>query len=82
MSLYLKDPEVDRLARQLARLEGTTITDAVGRALRGRHALLADARTAKAERVEAQLEALRRLEVVDPSDPDAAIYDELGLPKT
>lgn len=34
MALSLKNPEADRLSRELARRQGTSITDAVIRALR------------------------------------------------
>lgn len=33
MAIYLKDPDVDRLAREIAAMEGNSITDAIGKAL-------------------------------------------------
>ena len=81
MAIYIKGPGVDRLARELARLEGTGLTEAIGRALSERHARLCAAREAKRRRVEARLARLASLPVVDAGDPDEAIYDEHGLPK-
>lgn len=81
MALYLKDPEVDRLARELARIENTTMTEAVARALRERLERAADAKAAKRARVEARLAKLRAMPVLDPRDPDEILYDEHGLPK-
>ena len=81
MAIYIKDPKVDRLARELARLENTSLTEAIGRALGERHARLYASREAKRRRVEAQLARLAAVPVVDSSDPDAAIYDEHGLPR-
>ena len=34
MALHIRNPEADKLARRLARIDGTTITDAVIAALR------------------------------------------------
>lgn len=81
MSLFLKDPDVDRLARELAQLEGTSLTDTVKRALRERHDRQLRERDAKRRRVEARLARIRALPVRDASDPDAAIYDDAGLPR-
>lgn len=40
MAISLKDPEADRLARQLAALTGETLTEAISNALRERLARL------------------------------------------
>ena len=34
MSVFIKNPEVDRAARELARLKGKSLTDAVGEAVK------------------------------------------------
>jgi antitoxin VapB len=81
MALYLKDPEVDRLARELAGLERVTITEAVARALTERRQRLLDAREAKRRKVEARLQRIWALPIRDPRDPDEILYDEDGLPK-
>jgi antitoxin VapB len=81
MALYLKDPEVDRLARELAGLEHVTITEAVSRALTERRQRLVDQREAKRRKVEARLKRLWGLPILDPRDPDEILYDEDGLPK-
>lgn len=81
MAIYLKDPELDALARKLARLEGASLTEAVKRALRERHERLEGERDLKRRRAEARLRRIRALPVRDASDPDQALYDEHGLPK-
>jgi antitoxin VapB len=81
MPLYLKDPEVDRLARELARVEGATLTEAVARAIRERLERIADAKAARRARVEAGLAKLRAMPFLDARDPDEILYDEHGLPK-
>jgi antitoxin VapB len=81
VSLYLKDAEVDRLARELAQLEGASLTETVRRALRDRHDRLLEEREAKRRRVEARLARIKALPVRDASDPDATIYDDAGLPR-
>lgn len=84
MALSLKDPETDRLARQVAKLTGETLTDAVRTALaerlererlkRGKASDL----TAKLERLVQEFTALP---VLDPrSDEEILGYDENGLP--
>jgi antitoxin VapB len=84
MALSLKDPDTDRLAREVARLTGETLTEAVRTSLaerlrreqlkRGRPGSLAD-----------ELEAIVRrgdaLPVLDDRTAEAIIgYDENGLP--
>ncbi|MDB5578830.1 MAG: hypothetical protein JWR80_4006 [Bradyrhizobium sp.] len=84
MALSLKDQETDSLARQVARLTGETLTEAVRTALaerlrrerlkRGRPANLADELEAIARRSDA-------LPVLDNRPADEIIgYDENGLP--
>ena len=80
MAIYIKAAEVDRLVREPAQLEGTSLAEAVGRALGERHGRLSETREAKRRQVEARLAWLAALPVVDPSDADRAVYDEHGLP--
>jgi antitoxin VapB len=81
MAIFLKDPEVDRLARELAEIEGTSITDAISRALAERRARLLDAREAKRRRADAVLARLDALPVLDPRDHAEMLYGEDGLPR-
>lgn len=83
MALSIKNPDVDRLARQLARLTGESMTDAVHAAIRDR--LEREQRRrgkaidrARIDEIVAQLAALP---VDDDRSPDELIgYDEHGLP--
>jgi antitoxin VapB len=83
MALSIKDPDVDRLARQLAHITGESITKAVHVAVRDR--LEREQRRrgkaldrAKIDEIVAQLTAIP---VVDDRSPDELIgYDERGLP--
>ena len=81
MPLYLKDPDVDKAARELARLEGTSITDAVGKAINERKQRILEDRARRAHEVEQILEEVRKLPVLDPRPADEMLYDEDGLPK-
>jgi len=81
VALYLKDREVDALARELARLEGKTITDAVRSALQEKHDRLLAAREEKRRRVRETLERIWALPILDDRPADEILYDENGLPK-
>lgn len=81
MSLNIKDPETDTLARELARLTGKSITDAVKEAIRR------DITRADTKRLEARRHATKR--IIDrihsmPFDDtpwtEDNLYDENGLP--
>lgn len=85
MPLNIKDEEVDRLARQLARRTGETITDAVRAALKER---LQRLRTAKEAPLSERIMAIaRRLSehkpLTDKSGKELMdeLYDEHGLPR-
>ncbi|HYD65673.1 type II toxin-antitoxin system VapB family antitoxin [Azospirillum sp.] len=78
MAIYLKDPAVDQLAREVARLEGTSITEAIGAALAERHAKLLAAREERLRRIDECLARIRALPVLDPRHPDEMLYDEDG----
>ena len=86
-ALNIKDAEVAKKARQLAKLKGTTITAAVEQALDASIAAatrMSDAeREAREKRVD---EAIKRFQaIVPPDDPCwdmlEDMYDENGLPK-
>lgn len=81
MALSIKNPEVERLARELAAKTHESITDAVLVALRER---LAREESDREERVRRLLEisaAGRALPVLDTRTPEEIIgYDEHGLP--
>jgi antitoxin VapB len=78
-TLYVKNPAAHRLAEQLAKQMGVTITQAVI------HALENQVRQAKKpwnqEKIDAILAEFDALPVLDPRSPDEIIgYDEFGIP--
>jgi antitoxin VapB len=81
--LNIKDPETDRLARQLAALTGESLTKAVRNALEER--LEREERLRGRPSVEHLMAIARRCAarpVIDPRSPDEIIgYDERGLPR-
>ncbi|HLG06635.1 MAG TPA: type II toxin-antitoxin system VapB family antitoxin [Gemmatimonadales bacterium] len=82
MALSIKDPETDRLARELARATGESITVAIRAALRERLEREQRRRRRNAgagiRRIQ---ERIARLPVRDPRSPDEIIgYDRHGLP--
>lgn len=85
MPLSIKDPEADRLAREVARRTGETITRAMVTALRER--LDREERRAQdAEDLVEDVMAIGRhcaaLPVLDPRPPDELVgYDARGLPR-
>jgi antitoxin VapB len=85
MALSIRDPETDRLARELARLTGVTMTEAIRTALRERLARERSRRQRDADRLAAELTAIGRrcakLPVQDGRrDEEILGYDESGLP--
>jgi len=82
MALNIKDDETDGLARQLAELRGTSITEAVKSALKKD---LADERRRQGKASLSELKAIARRfssrPVLDPTPPDEMLYDEYGIPK-
>lgn len=84
MSFSIKNPEADQLARQLARVTGESLTEAVRMALkerlervtaRRRHRSLADELDVIAQRCAA-------LPVLDPRPAEEILdYDQHGLPR-
>jgi antitoxin VapB len=83
MALSIKDPEADRLARELAARTGETLTEAVVKSLRERLARKR-ARSVPTRLADTLGEIGRRcatLPVVDHRPPDEILgYDEDGLP--
>jgi antitoxin VapB len=78
-TLNIKDPEVYRLAAELARRRGTTMTGAVREALEEAIATSRKSREGMAERL---LEIGRRAAAKGgPFLTDDDLYDECGLPK-
>jgi antitoxin VapB len=84
MALSLKDPETDRLAREVARLTGESLTQAVRKALSERLERERLRRGKPARRLAEELDALAKecaaLPDLDTRSPDEIIgYDENGL---
>ena len=83
MALSIKDPEADRLAREVAKATGETLTTAVVQSLRER---LARVRRVRGPRLSEELLKIARhcaqLPVQDRRSPEEIIgYDEHGLPR-
>lgn len=84
MPLSIKDPETERLARDLAQRTGESITVATKKALEERLRRVSGQRR-KALLLE-DLAAIRRrcaaLPILDAREPDAIVdYDDHGLPR-
>jgi antitoxin VapB len=85
MALSIKDPEADRLARELAAQTGESLTEAVVVALRERLIRQRRRRTAGTKRAQlrALRESMRELPVLDARTPEEIVgYDERGLPRS
>jgi len=81
--LSIKNPEIERLARAIARESGESLTDAIGTALQERFQRLRRHRNSRLrdERIQEILERLDRLPRLDNRSPDEILgYDENGLP--
>ncbi|TLY64692.1 MAG: PSK operon transcription factor [Gammaproteobacteria bacterium] len=83
MALSIKDPEADRLAREVAKVTGETLTAAVIHSLRER---LARVRRTRGPRLSDELLKIgrrcARLPVQDKRSAEEIIdYDEHGLPR-
>jgi antitoxin VapB len=83
MALSIKDPEADRLAREVAKATGETLTMAVVQALRER---LARVRRPRGARLSEELLKIgrrcARLPVQDARSAEEILgYDENGLPR-
>jgi antitoxin VapB len=83
MVLSIKDPEADRLARQLAELTGESLTDAVKQALNDRIEQETRRRGDNLDRsrLDDIVQRLVALPTVDERTPEELIgYDAEGLP--
>ena len=83
MAIHLKDPETNRLARDVAALTGETLTDVIRIALKERlerETLLREKPSDFAERLHAIAVHCAALPDLDPRTPDEIVgYDETGL---
>jgi antitoxin VapB len=85
VALSIRDPETDRLARELAELTGESMTGAIRTALEERLAREQRRRRADIERRRKAIAAIEdqfaQLPVLDDRSPDEILgYDENGLP--
>jgi antitoxin VapB len=85
MALSIRDPETDRLARELSRRTGETMTQAIRTALEERLARVDRSREAEIERrrqaINAIVERSRGLPILDSRSEDEILgYDEHGIP--
>ncbi len=83
MALSIKDTETDRLARELARTTGESLTDAIKRALEERLARERARRTSHtlAATIRRVQESVAQLPIVDARPADELLgYDDAGLP--
>ncbi len=83
MALSIKDPEADRLARELAKQTGESITETIVVALRER--LARQRRQSgvndRRRKLQALRSATRELRVLDARSADSILgYDDKGLP--
>jgi antitoxin VapB len=84
MALSIKDPETERLARNLAQVTGETITTATKRAIEERLRRVGS-QSRRAALLEDMAEIRRRwsaMPVLDERTPEEILgYDERGLPR-
>jgi antitoxin VapB len=81
MALVIDDPDIDRLAQELAEVEQVSVKEAVERALRAR---LAHERAIQEKRrkIRELQERVKSYPIYDDRTPDEIIgYDEFGLPR-
>lgn len=79
-TLYIKNPAAHRLAEQVARQMGVTLTEAVIRALENQ-VRQTPKKAWNQEKIDAILAEFDALPVLDPRTPDEILgYDEFGLP--
>jgi antitoxin VapB len=85
MALSIKDPEADRLARELAKATGESLTEAITTALRDRLRILQGKQKSREEQraeVMAIIDRFAARPVFDDRSADEIIgYDEHGLPR-
>ena len=82
MTLSIRDPHADHMARELANITGETITEAVGKALEERLA-----KVRRQDNVEERLQRIDELISIFRENhtgeilTDDDMYDEYGLPR-
>jgi antitoxin VapB len=83
MGMNIKSENTHRRAKELARIAGETIAEAVDRAVTERLERLRRRRNRKAlaERLLKIGDQCSRLPVLDSRAPDEMLYDENGLPR-
>ena len=84
MALSIKAPEADRLARELARVTGESLTEAVVKALRER--LIRTTGRSEPHRIAARIRRIRdecaQLPILDNRPEDEILgYDDHGVPR-
>jgi antitoxin VapB len=85
MALSIRNPDTEKLARQVSRLTGETLTEAIGKSLEERLVRLKRYRGSGREAIRKDIdEILARVDALpdlDTRTPDEIIgYDENGLP--
>ena len=85
MTLHIKDPKADKLARELAKITGETLTEAVTNALeeqlRRKKRMTKAAKEARHAAIMDIIAQIDELPVYDDRSPEEIIsYDENGLP--
>jgi antitoxin VapB len=82
VALNIKDPETDRLARELAELSGLPITTAVHDAIEERLGVLRSRASVSPPGLDAIIERGRARKIVDARPEDEILgYDSQGLPQ-
>ena len=84
MALSIKDPEADRLIRELVAETGESITEAARKSFEERLQRVRsqpDSASQRRKRIQAIIDAARREPMLDDRTPDEILgYDESGLP--
>ena len=85
MAMSIRNPDTEKLARQVSRLTGETLTEAIGKSLEERLVRLKRYRGSGREAIRKDIdEILARVDALpdlDTRTPDEIIgYDENGLP--
>lgn len=80
MDTLMRDQDLEALAGEVARLEGTSVAEAVRRALEQRKARLEVIR-GREQALDRIIAEVRKLPDLDPRDHGEMLYDEYGIPK-
>jgi antitoxin VapB len=82
MALSIKDPNADRMAREVARRTGESLTEAVANALRERLQRLLQPKRSLADDLDEISQRCASLPDLDRRSAEAILgYDERGLPR-